>query len=216
MNDQLKAENYKVVIVGDTGTGKTNIITKYTNDQFDSISRPTIGVEFFQKTIETVNEEGEKEEIQIQIWDTAGQERFRGMASSYYRKALGVLVIYDVTSRESFMNLDTWMDEIYGYVDQSIEIVLIGNKIDLVEEREVTIEEGTEYSVKNNLLFYETSAKLNSNGTIEKLFEELAVRIKNKEEQKKLGMKEKIEKNMKIGSSEIIDITKEKKQRTCC
>lgn len=168
---------YKVVIIGDTGAGKTNIVTKYINDYFDGVSRPTIGVEFFQKELSLESSEGLKSDVKLQIWDTAGQERFRGMASSYYRKAFGVLLVYDITNRESFINLDKWLEEVHSYTDSGIEMMLIGNKKDLVHERQVTTEEGLDFSKRHNLLFYETSALRNEDKLIEELFNTLARRI---------------------------------------
>ena len=162
---------YKIVIIGDSGVGKTNVITKYVSNSFEEVSRPTIGVEFFQKDIIFKFEKEKAETVRLQIWDTAGQERFRGMASSYYRKAYGVLLVYDVTNRESYLGLDKWLDEINAYADQAVEVILIGNKDDLVSEREVSTEEGENYSKKNKLTFYETSAKLNQGKILEKVFE---------------------------------------------
>lgn len=113
----------------------------------------------------------------MQIWDTAGQERFRGIASSYYRLCLGVVVVYDLSNRESFVNLEEWFDEVLTYADENVEIVLVGNKLDLVAEREVLVEEGVDFARKRNIPFYETSAFDNSNGQIEVMFQELCQRI---------------------------------------
>lgn len=122
------------------------------------------------------NTENQKK-VRLQIWDTAGQERFRGIASSYYRLCLGVVIVYDVTNRDSFNNLDFWFDEVLSYADENVEIVLIGNKSDLVARREVTIEEGIDYARKRNIPFYETSALDNKNGQIQQVFQELCQRV---------------------------------------
>ena len=118
-----------------------------------------------------------QKKIRLQIWDTAGQERFRGIASSYYRLCLGVVIVYDVTNRETFTNLDFWFDEVLSYADEHVEIVLLGNKSDLIARREVTIEEGIDYARKRNIPFYETSALDNKNSQIQQVFQELCQRV---------------------------------------
>lgn len=123
-----------------------------------------------------ISDENQKK-IRLQIWDTAGQERFRGIASSYYRLCLGVIIVYDVTNRETFTNLDFWFDEVLSYADEHVEIVLLGNKSDLMVRREVTIEEGIDYARKRNIPFYETSALDNKNGQIQQVFQELCQRV---------------------------------------
>ena len=118
-----------------------------------------------------------QKKIRLQIWDTAGQERFRGIASSYYRLCLGVIIVYDITNRDSFNNLDFWFDEVLSYADEHVEIVLLGNKSDLMAQREVTIEEGVDYARKRSIPFYETSAFEDKNNQIQKVFQELCQRV---------------------------------------
>lgn len=118
-----------------------------------------------------------QETVRLQIWDTAGQERFRGIASSYYRLCLGVVVVYDISNKESFSNLDEWFDEVLTYADENVEIVLVGNKSDLVAQREVLVEEGVDFARKRSIPFYETSAYDNSNQQIDVMFQELCQRI---------------------------------------
>jgi small GTP-binding protein len=130
-----------------------------------------------KELIDLPNSSETQKKIRLQIWDTAGQERFRGIASSYYRLCLGVIIVYDVTNRESFNNLDFWFDEVLSYADEHVEIVLLGNKSDLVARREVTIEEGIDYARKRNIPFYETSALDNKNGQIQQVFQELCQRV---------------------------------------
>lgn len=215
-NNHDESQIYKIVIIGDTGTGKTNIITKYVSNYFEGVLRPTIGVEFFQKNLDIETPRGSKDPVTLQLWDTAGQERFRGMASSYYRKAFGVLLVYDITNKESFNNLDRWMEEINSYADHDIEIVLVGNKKDLVEQREVTPNEGIEFSQVNRLLFYETSALVNDDQKIEEMFKELTYRIHNNDRVKRMreaSMNESVRK-----AKNLIEINSKPKRngRGCC
>ena len=216
MNSPSETQLYKIVIVGDTGTGKTNIITKFVSNYFDAVSRPTIGVEFFQKSIEVETSPDSKQRISLQIWDTAGQERFRGMASSYYRKAFGVVLVYDITNRDSFSNLDRWVEEVHSYAEQEVEIVLIGNKKDLADMRQVTVDEGLGFSKTNELLFFETSALNNEDRKIEEVFKELAKRIEGNEKLK--GMKESSlsEGKRKIKDLQEITVKSKKTGRKCC
>lgn len=206
---------YKIVIIGDTGTGKTNIITQYVSKYFELVSRPTIGVEFFQKDLIIEGVNGAFDQVRLQIWDTAGQERFRGMASSYYRKAFGVVLVYDLTARESFNNLDRWMDEVHSYADNKIEMILAGNKNDLVADRQVTLTEGAEYSKKNQLIFYEISAMFNDNKAINEMFRQLATRIHESNKLKMLKQLSADETSKKTRN--LKEITTQKKQkRKCC
>lgn len=172
---------YKIVVIGDTNTGKTNIITRYCKNEFDDVSRPTIGVEFFQRDLKVMNNRKTFDSVRLQIWDTAGQERFRGMASSYYRKASGVFLVFDLTSMTSFKNLEKWINEVASYCESAVDMLLIGNKKDLIAQREVPIDECNEFAKKHNLAFFETSAKDNSDQNIEQVFLELAHRIHQRE-----------------------------------
>ena len=113
----------------------------------------------------------------MQIWDTAGQERFRGIASSYYRLCLGVIIVYDISNQETFDNLDFWFEEVLTYADEHVEMVLVGNKKDLVGRREVRVEDGIDSARKRNISFYEISALDNKNNQIETVFQELCQRI---------------------------------------
>ncbi len=137
INSSQKINPFKLIIIGDSGVGKTNIINKYCKNDFSEQTKPTIGVEFYSKNLIINQKDPEKAKIKIclQIWDTAGQERFRGIASSYYRRALGVILVYDIFNKKSFLNLEKWLEEIYLYSIKDVEIVLLGNKLDLVKLR---------------------------------------------------------------------------------
>lgn len=157
---------FKIIIVGDTGVGKTNILKRYLENKFDQNSKSTIGVEFGTKNIK-LNDKV----IKAQIWDTAGQERYRSITSAYYRGAQGAFVVYDITRKETFDSIDKWVSDLKNNGDEKIIIHLIGNKTDLEDKREIKIEEGQEKAKENSVPFLETSA-LNANN-IEKAFIEM-------------------------------------------
>jgi len=149
---------FKIVIVGDSGTGKSNIFTRFMQDEFNPESKATIGVEFSAKNVQIKDKI-----IKAQVWDTAGQERFRALAKSYYRGAVGALLVYDITNYESFKNVKKWLKEVRDFAEPHLTAMLIGNKTDLEETRAVKVEEGTELAQSEKLGFLETSAKSNSN-----------------------------------------------------
>jgi len=145
---------YKVVVTGDSGVGKTNIITRFTANEFTLESKATIGVEFGHAEITL----GDGSKIKVQIWDTAGQERFRAITRGYYRGAVGALIVYDITKSVSFRNVEKWLQELKQHAFDDIVIMLVGNKSDLKQAREVPTDEAKKFAQKNNLLFIETSA----------------------------------------------------------
>jgi len=168
MQEQEEAPVYliKVVIIGDSGVGKSNVMSRFTNDTFSADSKTTIGVAFATKSIvidTATNEDGQsqngKKTVKLQVWDTAGQERYRALSSAYYRGALGALVVYDITNRQSLESISKWLEEIDRYCTQEIVVILVGNKLDLNEQRCVTVEEGKALAAKENMFFIETSAK---------------------------------------------------------
>ena len=142
----------KIVLVGDSGTGKTNILMNYINNSFYSNSKSTVGVDFYSKSL---NIKGNL--IKFDIWDSSGQERYKSITTVYYKDAKGFLIVYDITSKTSFDNIEKWIDEILKVVQNPI-IILIGNKIDLNEGRTVSIEEALQKAEKYNCDFYEVSA----------------------------------------------------------
>ena len=209
---------YKIVIIGDSNCGKSNIITRYTQDIFNENSQPTIGVEFFQKDLQVPNASKNLDDVKLQIWDTAGQERFRGMAGSYYRKGAGVLLVYDITNKTSFQNLKKWLNEIKSYAEPMTDIILLGNKKDLNEEREVKLEQGQEFAEENKLYFYEVSAKNNENKLIDKVFYELAKRIHENEQWRSDTQTETLSaQNGEVKAPSInLENKKPKKEEGCC
>ena len=149
------AENYKIkiIVVGDSGVGKTNLINRFATDKFDTNSKATIGVEFVYKTLKIG-----KEVIKVEVWDTAGQERYRSITSSYYKGARGAIIVYDITNDDSFHNVESWMNEVVKKGKKDIQFLLLGNKSDLVNDRLVSEEKGIEKARELNMRLFEASA----------------------------------------------------------
>jgi len=145
---------FKVVVTGDSGVGKTNVISRFTNNEFILDNKATIGVEFGYAEVKV----GSGAIAKVQIWDTAGQERFRAITRGYYKGAVGALVVYDLTKMQTFKNVDKWLQELREYADTDIVIMLVGNKTDLENEREVPTQEAKKYAERQSLLYMETSA----------------------------------------------------------
>ncbi|CAG7873845.1 unnamed protein product [Brassica rapa] len=155
MSDDERCEEYlfKIVIIGDSAVGKSNLLTRYARNEFNPNSKATIGVEFQTQSMLIDNKE-----VKAQIWDTAGQERFRAVTSAYYRGAVGALVVYDITRTSTFENVGRWLDELNTHSDTTVAKMLIGNKCDLESIRAVSIEEGKSLAESQGLFFMETSA----------------------------------------------------------
>lgn len=144
---------FKVVLIGESGVGKTNLLSRFTRNEFNHDSRTTIGVEFSTRTVVIDNVT-----VKAQIWDTAGLERYRAITSAYYRGAVGALLVYDISKNVTFDNAERWLKELYDHADSNIVIMLVGNKSDLAHLRTVPMEEARMFAEKNNLHFLETSA----------------------------------------------------------
>ena len=157
---------FKVVLIGDTSVGKTNILSKYLTNDFDPDSKATVGVEFGTKNFKI-----EDNIVKVQIWDTAGQERYRSITNAYYKGAKGSLLVYDITNPKTFESIDRWLSDLKVNGDENISVVLVGNKSDLESDRKVSTQQGKEKAEFYKLAFLETSA-LNGNN-IEKAFSEL-------------------------------------------
>jgi len=149
---------YKVVVIGDSAVGKSQLLARFTKNEFSFDSKSTIGVEFQTRTLNL-----KSKVIKAQIWDTAGQERYRAVTSAYYRGALGAIVVYDITKRQTFDHVARWVDELRSHADTSIVIMLIGNKADLEEQRAVTTEQAVEFAQEQGLFFSEASALSGNN-----------------------------------------------------
>ena len=157
---------FKVVLIGDTSVGKTNILSKYLTNDFDPDSKATVGVEFGTKNFKI-----EDNIVKVQIWDTAGQERYRSITNAYYKGAKGSLLVYDITNPKTFESIDRWLSDLKVNGDENISVVLLGNKSDLESDRKVSTQQGKEKAEFYKLAFLETSA-LNGNN-IDKAFSEL-------------------------------------------
>ncbi|XAR63959.1 hypothetical protein NMG60_11024131 [Bertholletia excelsa] len=173
---------FKAVMVGDSAVGKSNLLSRFARDEFQLESKPTIGVEFAYRNIKV----GDKL-IKAQIWDTAGQERFRAITSSYYRGALGALLVYDITRRGTFENLRKWLQELKELGSSDMVVVLVGNKSDLAQSREVSLEDGQSLAKLEGLCFLETSARENIN--VEEAFLQMITKIHQITSQKILEAK---------------------------
>lgn len=145
---------FKIVLLGDSGVGKSNLVFRFTKNEFNKDSKSTIGVEFATKTVQIED----NKLVKAQIWDTAGQERYRSIASSYYRGAVGALLVYDVTDRNSFNHVPMWLKEVEENAEKDCLIMLVGNKMDLNDQRTVFVRDGRSFARKNGLAFIETSA----------------------------------------------------------
>ena len=148
----------KYVIIGDSGVGKSNILLRYINNSFSEEFKTTVGVEFGAKNIEMNNNI-----YRIQIWDTAGQENFRSIARAYYKNCVCACIVYDIANRPSFESIQSWIDDCTKQSSKSVLLVLIGNKNDLEDKREVKYEEGEKFAKSHNMIFLETSAKTGNN-----------------------------------------------------
>ncbi|PAV23867.1 GTP binding protein [Pyrrhoderma noxium] len=165
----------KIVLLGDQSVGKTSLITRFMYDTFDNTYQATIGIDFLSKTMYL-----EDRTVRLQLWDTAGQERFRSLIPSYIRDSSVAIVVYDITNRASFLSTSKWIDEVRSERGNDVIIVLVGNKADLSDKREVTLEQGNEKADELKIMFMETSAKAAYN--VKTLFKKIALSLPGMEE----------------------------------
>ena len=204
-------ENYdvlfKIVLIGDSFVGKTNIMSKYLKNEFHEDSKATVGVEFGAKKFDI-----EGKSVKAQIWDTAGQERYKAITTTYYKGAKGALIVYDITRKETFDSVDRWISELVNSGDKNMTMLLIGNKCDLDTQRQVTKEQGEEKAKAFRVAFLETSASSGENLDVafEMIMKEVYSKCKNELDEDD-GMEE-----MQMGKE--IDLTKENKveKKKCC
>ena len=189
---------YKIMVLGESKVGKTSLIKRYTKDQFGGVYLTTVGMDFQDKIIEI-----EDKKVRLQVWDTAGQERFRNVTKSYFQSSQGLLVVYDITDKDSFENINFWMENIKKNAPENVKLILVGNKCDLANERKVTIEDGENKARNYNIKFFESSAKDGTN--VNELFFYLANEIYQDEKTKGKDNK----KTMQLNANQ-----KEKKK--CC
>ncbi|KAF9163083.1 GTP-binding protein [Actinomortierella ambigua] len=163
----------KLLLIGDSGVGKSCLLLRFSDDSFTPSFITTIGIDFKIRTIEL---DGKR--IKLQIWDTAGQERFRTITTAYYRGAMGILMIYDVTDERSFSNIRNWFSNIEQHASEGVNKILIGNKCDMAERKLISKEQGQALADEFGIKFLETSAKSNIN--VEEAFFSLARDIKKR------------------------------------
>ena len=204
-NDQDYEFIFKVLLLGNSNVGKSSLFLRFVDDIWNDTFVPTIGVDFKIKTFEI-----DSKKIKMQIWDTAGQERFKNIIASYYRGAHGILLLYDVTDKDSFKNLSNWLIEIEKNASKNVLRVLIGNKCDLEEKRVISINQGKEFADTYGLKYIETSAKKNLNVT--EAFETLGRELMAASAEKKI-IKQKQNKKISVAKAQDLNIDK---KGGCC
>ena len=196
---------FKVLLLGNSNVGKSSLFLRFVDDIWNDTFVPTIGVDFKIKTFEI-----DSKKIKMQIWDTAGQERFKNIIASYYRGAHGILLLYDVTDKDSFKNLSNWLIEIEKNASKNVLRLLIGNKCDLEEKRVISLNQGKEFADTYGLKFIETSAKKNLNVT--EAFETLGRELMAASSEKKI-VQQKQNKKISVAKAQDLDTNK---KRGCC
>jgi len=200
---------FKVVLIGDSGVGKSNLLSRFTRNEFNLESKSTIGVEFATRSIQV-----DSKTIKAQIWDTAGQERFRAITSAYYRGAVGALLVYDLAKHVTYENVNVWLKELRDHADNNIVVMLVGNKSDLRHLRAVSTEDAKKFAAENNLSFIETSALDSSN--VELAFTKILTEIYRIVSNKALESSE----NSNVPSSQVVSISPTSKDEAngggCC
>ena len=196
---------FKVLLLGNSNVGKSSLFLRFVDDIWNDTFVPTIGVDFKIKTFDI-----DEKRIKMQIWDTAGQERFKNIIASYYRGAHGILLIYDVTDKDSFKNLSNWLIEIEKNSSKNVLKVLIGNKTDLEEKRVISYNQAKEFADSYGLKYIETSAKKNLN--VNEAFATLGRELMVASEDKRI-VKQKQNKKISVAKMEDLNI---QKRRGCC
>ncbi|KAG8497714.1 hypothetical protein CXB51_007267 [Gossypium anomalum] len=200
---------FKIVLIGDSGVGKSNLLSRFTRNEFCLESKSTIGVEFATRTLQV-----EGRTVKAQIWDTAGQERYRAITSAYYRGALGALLVYDVSKPTTFENVSRWLKELRDHADSNIVIMLIGNKTDLKHLRAVSTEDGQSYAEKEGLSFIETSALEAIN--VEKAFQTILSEIYRIMSKKPLSSDDPAPASIKEGKTIAVGAPDANTKKACC
>jgi Ras-related protein Rab-1A len=199
MNKDVKYEyNYKILLLGDSSVGKTCLLLRYSDDTFMDNHISTIGLDYRLKIVNI----SPQTNVKLQLWDSAGQDRFKAITKNYYKGAHGIVLIYDITSELSFMNIKNWISQIREYTND-VKIILVGNKIDLPESRVISYEEGSRLAKDYKIKFFECSAK--NNIGVADIFSYLVDEIyeANKDIQKESGVN-------------VSEKTKDNKDKKCC
>ncbi|XP_061563344.1 ras-related protein Rab-11A [Cololabis saira] len=200
---------FKVVLIGDSGVGKSNLLSRFTRNEFNLESKSTIGVEFATRSIAV-----DGRTVKAQIWDTAGQERYRAITSAYYRGAVGALLVYDIAKHLTYENVERWLKELRDHADGNIVIMLVGNKSDLRHLRAVPADEARAFAEKNGLSFLETSALDSTN--VETAFQTILTEIYRIVSQKQMSERQ----DGESPSNNVVNIqvqpTENKPKMQCC
>jgi small GTP-binding protein len=162
VSDMSAEYRYKIVMLGDGAVGKTAMTTRFTQNFFDSDYKRTIGSDFAVKRL-TLEDDDVETQVTLQVWDLAGQPRFESVRQGFYRGARGGLLLYDVTRRRTFLNVENWKEEAFKNLKNEIPLVLVANKVDLKDSRVVASEEGEEFAKKNGFVYVESSALTGEN-----------------------------------------------------
>lgn len=171
--DQIYDYMYKILIIGNSSVGKTSVLFRYADDSFTSAFVSTVGIDFKVKTVFR-----HEKKFKLQIWDTAGQERYRTITTAYYRGAMGFILMYDITNEESFNSVQDWITQIKNYSLNVYEVILVGNKCDMEDERVISYDRGKQLAEQLGVPFFESSAKENIN--VKVVFEQLVDMIRDK------------------------------------
>ena len=187
---------YKILLLGDSQVGKSCILTRYIDNSFKENHLSTFGLDYKMKDVQL--DDGKN--VKVQIWDTAGQDRFRSVTRNYFKGANGIILIYDITFKETFENVRNWIKQIKEEVSEKVCIILVGNKIDKGEERVITKEEGEKMANEYNLKFFECSAKTGDN--IDKIFKEVVTKT--------------VENFSKVDKKDSKKLKNQNKKKGCC
>ncbi len=207
----------KIVITGDSGVGKTNLISRYVHDAFNEFSNPTVGLDFALKNTMIAGQN-----VSCQIWDTAGQEKMKAIASAYYKNANGAILVFDIASKASFHRLAYWLSELKDNLnEEEVSIILLGNKADLQEKREVALEEAKAYAESHGFYYMEVSAKENDNDGVSLAFDHLLAEINAKMQRKLQSNLHQTtfsdeDKGRKVDTTHINDRSTHPAKKGCC
>lgn len=201
---------FKIVVIGDSAVGKSNLLSRFARDEFDLHSKATIGVEFQTQVVDI-----DGKEVKAQVWDTAGQERFRAVTSAYYRGAVGALIVYDISRKTTFESIKRWLDELNTHCDTTVATMLVGNKCDLENIRDVSVDEGKSLAEEEGLFFIETSALDSTN--VKTAFETVIREIYNNVSRKVLNS-DSYKAELSVNRVSLVDNgqTSKKNWSSCC
>lgn len=204
---------FKILLIGDSGVGKTCILCRFANNEFNRSHISTIGIDFKMKTIVV---EGKR--IRVQMWDTAGQERYETITTQYYRRAQGIILVYDITREETFRNIQKWLRYVDEHANNNVQRLLLANKCDAEDERAVWKDQGSRLAAEKNIKFFETSAQSNIN--IDEAFTEMCQQILHSmdDTSNQNGNSNVLPANGKVGSGPILLDTKNEvlPRSSCC